>query len=367
MNCPDAIQPASGRTKRSRLLFRIGAVLAGLLAGLVLAMLLLTLRARLFPSTQWIYLYEPGHEETGHRYIYDATLGWRNIPNWTGTTFGKPLSINSHGLRDLEYSYEKPANRRRILVLGDSYTWGYGVGNKEIYTEVLENSLLQQKDWQVLNAGVSGWGTDQQYLFLRKEGFRYDPDIVIVSFFFGNDFREISSSQQYQLDKPVFINTALELNNSPVPKPRHEGANPVYYSTAPSDQLAEAIFRRMAADCKKKNARLVVFKFGAYVDPPTRKLFETTMPPRRREDLIEMARRSAAFNASMQRISGLQYLDMDAIFEKEGFTFAELGVIPSRDMHWNSFGHSKVAAGLYAFLAENDLLETNPLQERPAP
>ena len=332
-------------------------MLAGVLAGLLLALLLLTVRARLFPATQWIYLYEPGHEETGHRYIYDPTFGWRNIPNWTGTTFGEPLSINSKGLRDREYSYSKPPNRRRILILGDSYTWGYGVGDQQIYSEIMEDTLLDPAVWQVLNTGVSGWGTDQQYLFLKEEGFRYEPDIVIVSFFFGNDFREIGSSQQYQLDKPVFLNTALELENSPVPKPRKTGANPIVYSQAPADRLAEAIFRRMASDCAERGVTLVVFKFGTYVDPPTRAVFDTTMPQRKREGILEMTRRSALFAESMSRIPSLKYLDIDAIFDDKGFTFEQLGVIPSRDMHWNAFGHRQVAASVYAFLVSSGLLE----------
>ena len=79
-----------------------------------------------------IYIQEPGHERTGHRYLYDPRLGWRNIPGWEATTNGKKLTINSRGLRDREYALAKPAGVRRVLVLGDSYTWGYGVANDEI-------------------------------------------------------------------------------------------------------------------------------------------------------------------------------------------------------------------------------------------
>ena len=78
-----------------------------------------------------IYLQEPGHEKTGHRYLYDPELGWRNIPGWRATTYDRPLVINSKGLRDREYPYEKSDGTRRILVLGDSYAWGYGVRGKE--------------------------------------------------------------------------------------------------------------------------------------------------------------------------------------------------------------------------------------------
>ena len=114
--------------------FRLGAVLLGLILGAVASLGLLKLRATLFPSTQWLYLYELGYEKTGHRFIHDERLGWRNIPNWTGTTFGEPLSINSQGLRDREYSIEKPNGKQRMLILGDSYAWGYGVRNNQIFS-----------------------------------------------------------------------------------------------------------------------------------------------------------------------------------------------------------------------------------------
>ena len=325
---------------------------------MLLSIAFLGLRAWLFPSTQWIYLYEIGHEKTGHRYIYDETYGWRNIPNWKGTTFGRTLTINSKGLRDSEYPYMKPKGSRRILILGDSYTWGYGVSDDDIYTEILENKLRKHGSWEVLNAGVSGWGTDQQYLFLKNEGFRYSPDIVIVSFFFGNDFREISASQQYQLDKPVFLNTNLDLANVPVPKPQKGSPNRIQYSQAPSADLANAIFRRLSSDCLKHGATLIVFKFGTYLDPPTLAALQGQMPEPKRQGILEMTRRSALFSENMRRIPSLHYLDIDSIFERQGFTFEELGVIASRDMHWNEFGHQQIGESLYSYLLSEGHLKS---------
>ena len=136
--------------------FRIVAILVGSIVGLFCGLVFYLW----YEPT--IYVYEPGHEVSGHRYLYDKQLGWKNIPGWKATTFGKPLTINSKGLRDREYAYRKPSSCQRILALGDSYTWGYGVGDDQIYTEVMERSLSERRPvWQVLNAGVSGWGTDR--------------------------------------------------------------------------------------------------------------------------------------------------------------------------------------------------------------
>ena len=123
-----------------------------------------------------VYVKEPGHERTGHFYLFDATLGWRNVPNWTAKTRGQPLTINSRGLRDREYTLAKPLGVKRLLVLGDSFVWGYGVGDDDIFTEVLERRFeSERRPWQVVNTGVSGWGTDQQYLFLKNEGLSISP------------------------------------------------------------------------------------------------------------------------------------------------------------------------------------------------
>jgi len=346
-----------GRQRRGRW-FRFAALIVGLTGGLLLAVSLLSLRAKLFPSTQWIYLYEPGHQKTGHKYIYDSQLGWRNIPNWEATTFDQPLTINSRGLRDREYSLRKPANTIRILVLGDSYTWGYGVGNKQVYTEVMEDELLKGTSCQVLNCGVSGWGTDQQYLFLKNEGFTYQPDIVVVSFFFGNDFREIRTSQSYELDKPVFRDTSLSLANVPVPKPKKDGSNPVYYSQADPQKLALAIFSRMSRDCQQRGVKLAVFKFGTYVDPPTVASLPS-LPLQRQQDIAKQAHASDVFKRGIREIPNLSYLDMDDVFAANALTFKQLGVVRSRDMHWNAFGHRQVALNLSAFLQRVGYLPAN--------
>jgi hypothetical protein len=345
-------------SKRRGRWFRFTALIAGLATGLLLAVALLTLRAKLFPSTQWIYLYESGHQKTGHKYIYDSQLGWRNIPNWNSTTFDQPLSINSRGLRDREYSLLKPADTIRILVLGDSYTWGYGVGNKQVYTEVMEDELLKGTSCQVINCGVSGWGTDQQYLFLKNEGFAYQPDIVVLSFFFGNDFREISSSQSYELDKPVFRDTSLSLANVPVPKPKKRGSHPVYYSQADPQELALAIFARMSRDCHQRGVKLAVFKFGTYLDPPTVASLPS-LPLQRQQDIANQTHASDVFKRAMREVPNLAYLDMDDLFAAQALTFEQLGVVRSRDMHWNAFGHRQVAMNLFSFLQRVGYLPAN--------
>jgi len=157
--------------------------------------------------------------------IYDSLLGWNNP---SGAVMkdewgGMDVIINSMGFRDREYAEQKPDGVFRILVLGDSFTWGLGVSQEEIYTEVLESMLNQTLEGsprvEVINAGISGFGTDQEYLLLQRWAKRLAPDLVVL-FFYENDIHNNISSFQYHAPKPIFYarNDRLVLHNVPVPR-----------------------------------------------------------------------------------------------------------------------------------------------------
>jgi len=143
-----------------------------------------------------------------------------NIPNFGFVTYGRPGSINSHGFRSPEYPVKKPEGRKRILVLGDSFAWGFNVANEDMFSRVMEKKLRAANiEVDIMNAAVSGWGTDQEYLFLLHEGLRYKPDIVVLALFAGNDPLNNANSRQYSLEKPYFVirNGDLKMRNIPVP------------------------------------------------------------------------------------------------------------------------------------------------------
>ena len=102
---------------------------------------------------------------SGLDYRHDAELGWTPIPNAT-TTVALPRTLalknNSLGLRDIEF--ERGA-KPTMLVLGDSNVWGYNVEDGERFTNLLRPLLPGHT---IVNAGVSGYGTDQEYLLLRR-------------------------------------------------------------------------------------------------------------------------------------------------------------------------------------------------------
>lgn len=108
---------------------------------------------------------------------------------------------NEKGFRNIDSTpYKKRPGEFRVLVLGDSHTFGYEVNQQETYAAVTEK-LLREKgfDATVINAGISGTGTAEQLVFLEQEGLRYDPDVVVLGFF-SNDFDDNLKSSFFKLD-----------------------------------------------------------------------------------------------------------------------------------------------------------------------
>ena len=99
------------------------------------------------------------------------------------------VTTNSLGLRNKEISVKKPAGVIRILILGDSYTFGVYVDNNSTYPSVLERSLSGDGyKVQVINAGYAdGFEADEQFVWLVNRGLEFEPDIIVYGFFVGND------------------------------------------------------------------------------------------------------------------------------------------------------------------------------------
>ncbi len=196
-------------------LTRIMLVISGLIAGIVLAEILL---AFFYPQKVLdIRNYDPFYGR------FDPEIGWVNEENARG--FLKPnaeepgghVEINGKGLRGREFPYERVPGKKRLLMLGDSNTFGYGLEENETYPRMLEEMLGEGHE--VINAAVIGYGIDQEYLFFRREGIKYRPDIVIVGFSAG-DIYDSTCSMRFGVHKPFFrlVDGRLRLLNSPVPE-----------------------------------------------------------------------------------------------------------------------------------------------------
>jgi len=114
--------------------------------------------------------------------VDDPVLGYKHPDSVAYSLGANRVELNSHGLRDVEIPYNKPAGEKRILVLGDSVTFGWGVSQGETFSDRMEYLLnkLPGDGWQVINSGVNGYNTEQEATYLRIEGMRYSPDFVLL-------------------------------------------------------------------------------------------------------------------------------------------------------------------------------------------
>jgi len=233
--------------------------LRSLLAGLALALFSLAAALLLLEGlARALHLAAPA-EPAGNFWRTDPQTGWSLQPGAAGRWFNPPfeydvaVAINSQGLRDVERAgYDKPPDTFRILLLGDSYVEGLRVPLEQTFGKTLEAELNASAPaglrYEVVNAGVSGWGTDQQLLWLRSEGVNYQPDLVLLGFFPGNDFQNISEALEVanmgRVQKPFFQRTAdgLALRYHPfdpaaVPQPPPAGRAEIV-PTAAAQRLA---------------------------------------------------------------------------------------------------------------------------------
>jgi lysophospholipase L1-like esterase len=95
-------------------------------------------------------------------------------------TAGHPIIRNEFELRDDPFLRQKPLGERRILALGNSATFGAGVGDQETWPQQLERNLGDGV--QVINGGGQGGSMDAILAFLEKDGLSFQPDLVVLAF-----------------------------------------------------------------------------------------------------------------------------------------------------------------------------------------
>ena len=130
------------------------------------------------------------------------------------------VRINSDGLRDEEHTIPKPLNTYRIALLGDSYCEALQVDVKDTFWAITEESLQEDLadrglETEIINFGVSGYGTAQQLQMLRHYVWKYEPDLVLLAFC-HNDLIENSRELCGVEAKPYFLlqNDELVLDDS---------------------------------------------------------------------------------------------------------------------------------------------------------
>lgn len=122
----------------------------------------------------------------------DPAIGHEHSPGTEAFLMGVDVRINRLKLRERDYGYAKPPGVKRVLMLGDSLTFGWGVPFEETTAKLLEKRLNEAVGgkwggkWQVINAGVGNYNTSQEVGYFLNEGYRYDPDVVVLNYFIND-------------------------------------------------------------------------------------------------------------------------------------------------------------------------------------
>lgn len=118
------------------------------------------------------------------------------------------VHVNALGLRGPEIERTPPPGRTRILVVGDSQTFGYYLEESETWPAQLEASLRRNgRDIEVVNGGCGGWSIDSETLFTLERALALEPDHVIIGFF-ANDITDL------QRDEPLYVSQQRALRGA---------------------------------------------------------------------------------------------------------------------------------------------------------
>lgn len=366
---------------------------SGLIFSLTATFVILSLFFLLIEGIAWVLVRldvvqeYPSFEIVGTQtpMLYHPDLGWVNKPGEWRQEFNLgepiPVSISNQGLRDRTYQMPKPKNTRRILVLGDSFTWGWGVKVEDTFAKVLEKQLGRElPEIEVINAGVTGYGTDQELLWLEKIGYKFEPDIVIV-FFFVNDLMDNSNSISYQIPKPIFVNDngGLRLTNTPTPRLVEELTDPPMALTSPAFLTHSSSFRILLtrAQSQSEAARwldrsgLASLETLEQIDPKIPWFEQTNLLFKKIADrckklnaplLIVLAPDSRSIGQPLDQTSPyfhllgrlkehrLEHLELNQVFTDHGLTQADLclhNIDAKLNLHYSPAGHKIVAEAIH--------------------
>lgn len=280
-----------------------------------------------------------GRTEQSLTYRHDPELGWAPIPGSSSTVTNArtfQAQHNSLGFRDIEFERD---TRPVMLFLGDSFVWGVDAEADERFTDLLRKRI---PDYRTVNAGVAGYGTDQEYLWLQRIWPAVRPDVVVLMFCTDNDRVDNRTNIRYDgYRKPNFAPTSAGgpgFIGQPVPHSLQ-----VY--------IKENWLVRHSWLARTAMAAYVEFRYPRrWVPDPTEQLIDNI-----REFVhARGARLVVGFQTRddklMQHLSG-KGVPFVAFDGAEAYSTAF-------GSHWTPAGHRAVAERLFGFLSENGVVRT---------
>lgn len=303
-------------------------------------------------------------------YRLHPRIGWTLTPGFSGPFRGPDFEIrvqaNPEGLRDRPFA-QGPSDSFRILGLGDSFAFGWGVAYDEGFLKVLERRLNEASplEFEVINGGIPGYGTYEALQLLRWVGLDYEPDLVVLAFYEGNDYRNNGDAPR---DRVIVDG---QLRDATPPPTLVQGLlnRSVLASLVAAKASGLAQKRRFGADVLRTKElvgelvaelkqRGVPFAFLMIPDQDP----EVYTRPPLLQTYDRLARGLSPVEARLEleavcRAAGVPYIQLSSRFEGEG---ADLRLA---DTHLNRDGHAEAAGELLVALRSAGLLPSDPPTE----
>lgn len=285
------------------------------------------------------------NDERSTIYRYDSALGWFPKEGFEGYFKGMSRMVsvknNSRGFRDVEHII---SNKPVMLFIGDSFVWGYDVEAEERFTERLRKRI---PGWDIYNLGVSGYGTDQEYLLLKDQIGYYKPKVVFLIMCIGNDLHDNASNFRYGYFKPYFAIEGKGLRLKGVPPAKNltyfVKNHPLLSKLMIARFVAVALYPRIVFNDEPIAAEIV--NLGPR-NPTLHILLEINM-------LVEKngGKLIVGFEQPHREIE--DFLRRNRILYLQLFTsdrFLATG------LHWTPKGHEDVAEMIYEFLIKEKII-----------
>lgn len=289
---------------------------------------------------------------------FDEEKGWITKPNLTdhpSDVDDVSFTTNSNRLRMLyDVPFENEDGQPRILVLGDSFTFGENVNDDEVYTHLLDEKL---PDYTVINGGIHGYGHDQILLHYQDDGVKYNPDIVILGFISNDVARNVIGFRDFAKPKFELEDGELVLTNVPVPKPS-EVIQQSYYRSRTVDvgRIFYDIYRERTGRIKADQIAIT----SAILD----EMVETTLEMGATPMFVFMpwGDELTAETEPLTEWEGflLDYCEtqpeLHCMTLRPDFAEGLAEGIEYEYFHWKAAGNQTAADGIYDYLIENELV-----------
>ena len=259
------MKPESPRGRTKDMLLNIALLVGVILVSCLLSELALRIafsRSMDFSMEMWKYATQLKQPAA------DPQLSFSHATNRSAFLMGAPVSINSHGLRDREYPVAKPPDVYRIVMLGDSTTFGWGVPVEQTVAKILERELnkLQVPGYsrfEVLNAGVGNYNTVQEVTHYLTFDRAFKPDLVILQYFI-NDAEPVPTERKlFLVDRSYLVAYTVSRFDSML---RLTGTRPnwkeyyasLYEDGRPGLEAAKQALAKLASRANEDGTKLLV-------------------------------------------------------------------------------------------------------------